>query len=573
LLGSWTYQRVNTQTLSWALAGYLIYAALHSAFPLLLRRIRGATTSSRASHFFAPLTLLLVLGPVLNSPNVSFAIWPVILLLDALAIGVAWISGSLAGVVAVLVLTLVAVAESILHLPVGETGGAFLLIVAAFALLFYGVGLAFGRRRSLVGTEAGSRSALEKQLPALSALLPFILLVMATSRLAMVSPNPVFGLALLLTVLALGLTHLLGAGALPAATLGGVLALAYTWHGAHFSLPYASTELFWCVLFYAIFTFFPFAFHRHFSEKRGVWIASAATGVLFFPLIFQIVKRAWPNEEMGLLPTAFAVPAILGVLFLARRDPLAHPRRLGRLALFGGVALLFITLIFPIQFERQWITIAWALEGAAVIWLFRRVPHRGLPIAGFLLLGAAFVRLIFNPAVFEYRLHSAQPIFNGYLYTYGLVILALFTAARLLAPSRERVLGLNAAPWLNAGGGLLLFWLVNIEIADFFTRDYGRLSFDFSGNFARDMSYTIAWALYAFAVLSLGIWKKSRGARYAALALLGAALVKLFLHDLSRLPQLYRIGALFAVAIVAILASFLYQRFLPPDEKKSPPHP
>jgi uncharacterized membrane protein len=38
--------------------------------------------------------------------------------------------------------------------------------------------------------------------------------------------------------------------------------------------------------------------------------------------------------------------------------------------------------------------------------------------------------------------------------------------------------------------------------------------------------------------------------------------VKLFFHDLSQLDQLYRIGAFIAVAVIAILASFLYQRFL-----------
>jgi uncharacterized membrane protein len=37
--------------------------------------------------------------------------------------------------------------------------------------------------------------------------------------------------------------------------------------------------------------------------------------------------------------------------------------------------------------------------------------------------------------------------------------------------------------------------------------------------------------------------------------------LKLFLHDLSELDQLYRIGAFIAVAIIAMLASFLYQRF------------
>ena len=52
-------------------------------------------------------------------------------------------------------------------------------------------------------------------LPAGSAILPFLLLIMATLRLQLANPSPVFGLALLLTVLLLGLTRMIDNGALP----------------------------------------------------------------------------------------------------------------------------------------------------------------------------------------------------------------------------------------------------------------------------------------------------------------------------------------------------------------------
>ena len=68
-------------------------------------------------------------------------------------------------------------------------------------------------------------------------------------------------------------------------------------------------------------------------------------------------------------------------------------------------------------------------------------------------------------------------------------------------------------------------------------------------------------------VLLVSFWKKSSAGRYAALALLGVAVLKLFLHDLARLEALYRVGALFAVAVIATIASFAYQRFLPANEK------
>jgi uncharacterized membrane protein len=81
------------------------------------------------------------------------------------------------------------------------------------------------------------------------------------------------------------------------------------------------------------------------------------------------------------------------------------------------------------------------------------------------------------------------------------------------------------------------------------------------------MTYSIGWAFFAFGLLVLGIARRIRATRYAAIALLSLTLLKLFLHDLASLDQLYRIGALITVAVVAILASFLYQRFLPPETK------
>ena len=198
------------------------------------------------------------------------------------------------------------------------------------------------------------------------------------------------------------------------------------------------------------------------------------------------------------------------------------------------------------------------------------MPHPGLRLTGFGLLVAAFARLALNPEVLSYHPRSATGIWNWYLYGYGLTALCLLGAARLLAPPRHRIQALNAPGLLNALATVLAFLLVNIEIADYFTAP-GQpvLNFQFSGNFARDMTYTIAWALFALGLLVVGIRWRARAARHAGLGLLAVALLKLFLHDLSRLNQLYRIGALAAVAVIAIFASFLYQKFLATD----PPPP
>jgi uncharacterized membrane protein len=283
-------------------------------------------------------------------------------------------------------------------------------------------------------------------------------------------------------------------------------------------------------------------------------------GLPQFFLIHRLVTAAYPNQVMGLLPAAFAIPPLLSLVVVLKKIP-ENPARLTQLAWFGGVALFFITLIFPIQFDRQWITIGWALEGAALLWLFHRVPHPGLRLTGVGLLFAAFVRLAFNPAVLEYHARSATPVFNWYLYAYGIVTICLFAGARLLAPPRNLILQSNAPPLLAGLGTVLAFLLLNIEIADYFSAPGSTLTFQFSGNFARDMTYSIAWALFALLLLVIGILRKIPATRYAALALLSVTLLKLFVHDLARLNQLYRIGAFLGVAVIAMLASFAYQRF------------
>jgi uncharacterized membrane protein len=193
-----------------------------------------------------------------------------------------------------------------------------------------------------------------------------------------------------------------------------------------------------------------------------------------------------------------------------------------------------------------------------------------LRLVGVVLLVVVFARLALNPTVLSYHPRAAFPVFNWYLYTYGIAIVCLFAAARLLAPPRHLILGRNALPLLYTLGTVLAFLLVNIEIADYFSASGTvALTFQFSGNFARDMSYSIAWALFALLLLIVGIRKQTAPVRYASLGLLGITVVKLFLHDLSQLGQLYRIGAFLVVAIIAIIASFLYQRFLGPVEKNN----
>jgi Predicted membrane protein (DUF2339) len=577
-LGLWTNDYLTAHNLYIALCAYFVFALLHSSLPIVMQKL-GKATPPWSAHLFPAATLLLVLLPIFKLATASFLVWPLVLCVDVIALLAAAMTGMLAAVAIVLVLTLVALGAWMFQIPPALTGfSSSLFLLAGFSIFFVAAAASVSRRvlqtvkLSEPGNIFGEFAApanFAVQLPALAAALPFLLLIMATLRLPLANPSPIFGLALLLVGLLLGLTKIFSLDLLACVALGSTILLEHAWHLGHFKKEEAGIPILWYLGFTAVFTIFPFIFHRQFARKSTVWASAALAAPLHFYLVYNVVRTTHPQSGMlGLVPAAFAIPSLLGLTALLRLTPKDSPARTAQLALFGGAALFFITLIFPIQFDRQWITLGWALEGAALCWLFHRVPHPGLRIAGIVLLLISFARLVCNPAVLAYHPRAATPIFNWYLYTYGIVAICLFVAARLLSPPRNLVLNKNPPPLLNSLGTILAFVLLNIEIADYFTKPGAyELTFHFSGNFARDMSYSIAWALFALLLLIVGIRKRNKAARYASLGLLGFVLLKLFFHDLSQLQQLYRIAALIVVAIIAMLASFLYQRFLAQSQK------
>jgi len=580
LLALWTVNSLSNELLNAALTFYFIFAVVHSVFPVLMQRWRGVTTSLWGGQIFPPLVLVLVLIPLFKLAELSFLVWPFVLLVDVLAIGLAVMLASLLPVLAVMVLTLAATGVLIFKIPTDLTGlPTSFFLLGAFTIFFVAISVWAVRKLkpgAITKAVNFNEDALQPEnlaalLPACSAILPFLLLIMATLRLPLTNPSPVFGLALLLVVLLLGVTKIFLQDWLPAIGLAGVAALECAWHFNRFDPANPMLPLTWYLIFYAVFTLFPFLFLRPFGNKVVPWATAALAGLPQFLLLHWLVAAAYPNHVMGLLPAAFAILPLLSLVMVLKKIPAANGARLTQLAWFGGMALFFITLIFPIQFDHQWITIGWALEGAALLWLFHRVPHPGLRLTGAGLLVAAFVRLAFNPAVLEYHARSATPILNWYLYTYGVATACLFMGARLLAPPRNQISGINAPPILAGLGTVLAFLLLNIEIADYFSAPGSTLTFQFSGNFARDMTYSIAWALFALVLLLIGILRKIPAARYSAIGLLSVTLLKLFFHDLAQLGQLYRIGAFVSVAVIAMLASFAYQRFFATSGKEIKP--
>jgi uncharacterized membrane protein len=557
-LAIWTGNYLTDPLLWWALGGYVVFSILHAGFAVW-PKAAPEEADKAGWQSFLPLLPLALIWICVAKEETSSAVWLCLLVLDFVCICVALVRRSLLAIAAAIVLTFFSAFLWITIGPANIDLRSFLIVAAGSGAFFFSVSLFAAQRFFPESTHA------RRSIPALAASLPFVLLLLAMVKLPVVNPTPYFVTAFFLSVLLLGLGVVARTSWIALVALIFSWAIQSQWQAIHFTNSYAAIAVGWEVAFFLLFFGYPFFSAE--ERKPLPWAISALAGPLQFALIYEIITKSFPDWRNGLTPAAFVVPYAVGTFFLVRKRQADPATGDARLAWQAGAALFFITLIFPIQFDREWITLGWALEGLALLWLFRVVPNRGLRYVGVGLLGLAFVRLALNPAVLEYHRRTETPIWNWYLYAYGITIVCLFVGAWLFRPPRTANFERTSPTLLNSLGAILTFLLLNIEIADYFSIG-PTLTFSFTGNFARDMSYSIAWALFAFALLLIGMRQKTRWVRYSGVALLVVTLAKLFLHDLSSLNQLYRIGAFIGVAIVLIVASFVYQRFLVPKTEK-----
>jgi uncharacterized membrane protein len=321
----------------------------------------------------------------------------------------------------------------------------------------------------------------------------------------------------------------------------------------------------------AVFTAWPTLVPSRLRDDRWAWRAAALAAPPWMPSLLATWDHLWDRRAIGLVPVLLAV-VVVGVAQRARalwsED---HPVRLTALVWLLAVALGFITVAVPIQLDRSWLTIGWALEGVAVLMLWQRLDHLGLKWLGLTLLTAVTARLVANPEVLAYWPRSGWRVLNWITYTYLVPAAALFGAARILEPlelprlrpSEREIYGdrpLAAEATGLAGLAVVFVWL-NLTITDWFATDEV-LRFDFERLPARDLVTSIAWALYALLLLALGVRRRSVGLRWVSLGVMMVTIAKVFLYDLGELQDLYRVASLLGLAVSLILVSLAYQRFV-----------
>jgi uncharacterized membrane protein len=221
-----------------------------------------------------------------------------------------------------------------------------------------------------------------------------------------------------------------------------------------------------------------------------------------------------------------------------------------------AVTFSLVAATVAVQLSGGWLTAAWAAEGAAVVFIGVWVQRSWYRAAGGALLAVAAWRWLTlsvpaTPAVFH--LLTNEPFLVGLWLTVLLYAAAWIHArAPLTLPARDQSI---AALLLSASA--LTVMLVTLEV-DAYWRQAGAVSPD--ATFARGMSLSVLWALYAGILIAIGIKRRYAPIRYFAIALFGLTIGKVFLVDLSDLEGIYRVLGLLIVGVILLVVSFLYQR-------------
>ncbi len=231
--------------------------------------------------------------------------------------------------------------------------------------------------------------------------------------------------------------------------------------------------------------------------------------------------------------------------------------------LFAGLALTFATLVIPIRLEGKWITIAWAIEGAVLMWTGFRTRVWYLRASAFVLFAIVGARLLMMP------MPLVQAFANERFASFA-VALVCFAIALIfwkqdenqseVEPGEETLFAV-----LGIAFNVLAVFALTIEMRNaFFTP--GMPWYQGDARLKYGLSVSLLWTLYAAVLLFLGMRWSEAGMRWQALILFGIVIVKVFFGDLSSLQGVYRIFSFVVLGLVLLGVSFFYQKKL--AEKK-----
>src|SRR5215217_21623 len=359
----------------------------------------------------------------------------------------------------------------------------------------------------------------------------------------------------------------------------GALALLKHWRGLSSIAYYGTQLLFWiwydenyhhqkrgAVLIFqtAIFLLFLLAHLARELLRRESATLEDALLLLVNPFVFFATAYHLLNPTHHDWMGAFAI--LMALLYAGIAEILLSRGVKSRreILLLIAVALTFVTVAIPIQLRSNWITIAWAVEGVAILWAGLEIQSVRLRAHAFALFALAFFKFLFWDTPYGYR-PAFTPIFNRYfLSSLAVVGCYLVTVYLFERAGRRKLANERVTMLMIALGAALTFWLlISIETHTYFAGlALAEKNLDNAAHerWLGQMALSVVWAAYAAALAAYGFVRRVAVIRWAALVLFAFTVVKAMLVDIAELQQLYRIIVFAVLGFLLLLVAWGYHK-------------
>ncbi|MDQ6700999.1 MAG: DUF2339 domain-containing protein [Acidobacteriota bacterium] len=260
-------------------------------------------------------------------------------------------------------------------------------------------------------------------------------------------------------------------------------------------------------------------------------------GAVYFGVVYGLLQ-ALHHAYLGPLAAALAMLHLGLALALRHADSTVR-------WLFTGAGTAFLTLAIPIQFAGYRITMAWALEAAAMTWIGRRTQTQRLVYAA----SGLFVLTVLRLALFDAPA-TYDSLLNPRFLTFLTAAISFCVAAYWIGGG-----AISLATYV--AGHVVMLWGLILEVLGWAARNAAPENL----SSVESASISILMALYAVLLIASGVLTRTAVNRIGGLVLIGFVVLKLYVYDVWLLVRIYRVTAFAALGALLLLTSYLYSRY------------
>ncbi len=336
-------------------------------------------------------------------------------------------------------------------------------------------------------------------------------------------------------------------------------------------IPYATTQIF-LTIFFIIFASLSIFYNVIHKTKTTILdlIFIFVVASAFFGSSYANLKDHY-SDLMG--PFSGVMAAVYsGLAFISYKRVAADK---GLVLTFLAVALGFLVIMVPIQLDKNWITIGWAVLAGALVWIGVKTESGPILATGTGLLIISIGKLFFFDLSIDIYSPGFRTFFNDRFLTALVVAAATFFSSYLFSRAAPAGYARPASLAFFVTAHVILLVTLSLEVFDYFAVPMARIQEGMIGQYdytqyldiynrylyAQRLSLSGLWAVYSAALIIIGFIAKNAPSRICGITLFFITIFKVFIFDLSSLESIYRIISFIGLGIILLAVSFLYTRF------------